>query len=382
MFADHYRNRSGVNALSPHIPHVERRAVTIASVPAAHSYVQNALADAQDAGLLTVLDDPHPAGAPAGQWWPPVMLDAAWIEQNARSFDLLHVHFGFESFTVEQLTRTVDALRLADRPLVLTVHDLENPQLSDQGDYPALLGLLIDAADEIITLTPGAAAEIENRWQREAILIPHPRVLARTVEAASGKVRRTAPRVGVQLRDLRPNIDALNTVRLLIDAAERLAGEGRPVTVVVDINDRVRDEVLRVQLERLVGDSHVAEWNEHPRLSDDDLTASIASLGIVVLPYRHGTHSGWLELCWDLGVDVLAPGVGFYGEQHCDASIALFDPASAPSFDAALEHLLTRAHEPLEAVRRRRRDARLTQSGQIAEAHLAVYRRALARVRA
>ena len=35
-----------------------------------------------------------------------------------------------------------------------------------------------------------------------------------------------------------------------------------------------------------------------------------------VLPYRFGTHSGWLEACVDLGTAVVAPSCGFYAEQQ------------------------------------------------------------------
>ena len=35
-----------------------------------------------------------------------------------------------------------------------------------------------------------------------------------------------------------------------------------------------------------------------------------------MLPYRFGTHSGWLEACFDLGTAVIAPSCGFYGQQH------------------------------------------------------------------
>lgn len=34
-----------------------------------------------------------------------------------------------------------------------------------------------------------------------------------------------------------------------------------------------------------------------------------------MLPYRFGTHSGWLEACFDLGTRVLAPDVGYYSDQ-------------------------------------------------------------------
>jgi len=35
-----------------------------------------------------------------------------------------------------------------------------------------------------------------------------------------------------------------------------------------------------------------------------------------VLPYRFGTHSGWLEACFDLGTPVLAPTCGYFAQQR------------------------------------------------------------------
>ena len=35
-----------------------------------------------------------------------------------------------------------------------------------------------------------------------------------------------------------------------------------------------------------------------------------------MLPYKFGTHSGWLEACYDLGTTVIAPDCGYYADQH------------------------------------------------------------------
>ena len=39
----------------------------------------------------------------------------------------------------------------------------------------------------------------------------------------------------------------------------------------------------------------------HDFLADDALWDYLAVLDVSVLPYRFGTHSGWLEACRDLG---------------------------------------------------------------------------------
>ena len=53
----------------------------------------------------------------------------------------------------------------------------------------------------------------------------------------------------------------------------------------------------------------------HDFMTDEDLYAYLASLDVSVLPYRFGTHSGWLEACRDVGTTVVAPDCGYYADQ-------------------------------------------------------------------
>ena len=48
----------------------------------------------------------------------------------------------------------------------------------------------------------------------------------------------------------------------------------------------------------------------HDFFPDADLWDYLEGLDVSVLPYRFGTHSGWLEACYDLGTPVLAPTAG------------------------------------------------------------------------
>ena len=54
----------------------------------------------------------------------------------------------------------------------------------------------------------------------------------------------------------------------------------------------------------------------HDYFSDDELWDYLQSLDVSVLPYRFGTHSGWLEACHDLGTTVVAPDCGHYADQR------------------------------------------------------------------
>jgi hypothetical protein len=70
----------------------------------------------------------------------------------------------------------------------------------------------------------------------------------------------------------------------------------------------------------------------HPYFTDDELWEYLSSVSVSVLPYRFGTHSGWLEACFDLGTAVVVPTCGFYREQRpCevfDFTEGSFDPRS------------------------------------------------------
>ena len=75
----------------------------------------------------------------------------------------------------------------------------------------------------------------------------------------------------------------------------------------------------------------------HDFMPDAELFAYLASLDVAVLPYRFGTHSGWLEACRDLGTTVVAPSCGYYRDQGPVVSYVneedRFDP---DSFEQAL----------------------------------------------
>ena len=67
-------------------------------------------------------------GSPAAQWWPPAMLEPAWVHAHADDFDVMHVHFGFDAESPDALRRAVSTrcAGTASRSCC-TVHDLRNP---------------------------------------------------------------------------------------------------------------------------------------------------------------------------------------------------------------------------------------------------------------
>jgi hypothetical protein len=120
---------------------------------------------------------------------------------------------------------------------------------------------------------------------------------------------------------------AVAAVRRVPDAVLR-------VDVHLDVAEptgRRHDPVLMARLRRLheAGDLWLAT---HDCFDDPGFVDYLASLRVSVLPYRFGTHSGWMEACRDLGVAVVAPDCGSY---HDQGEVALYPCNEASGFDPA-----------------------------------------------
>ncbi len=233
---------------------------------------------------------------------PPVVTELAGLA------DVVHLHFGFDHLDADAAQRWVDALAAAGLPLVLSVHDLRNPHHPTRDRHDAVLGVLVPAAAAVITLTPGAAAEIEHRFGRPAEVLPHPTLLPD--DDLGTDVSRDPRLVTVHLKSLRGNLQDPGAVVRAVARGAQFAG-GR---VRVDLHPEVAEDARLADLlgpERTPG----AEFWVHPRFSDAELERYLRQAAVTVLPHRWGTHSGWLELARDLGTRVVAPDCGYYAEQ-------------------------------------------------------------------
>lgn len=293
--------------------------IRVASVPHDHGYIRHCGPLPGDPEVFTRLPDPPSSTGESG-WWPPAMLAAGWIADHADEFDLMHIHFGFDTLTPDDLAHVVGDLRRHGKPLVHTVHDLTNPHHTDPAAHLAALDVLVPAADALITLTPGAAAEVRRRWGREALVLPHPHVVdLPTLEArqATPRTPNTPRRIGVHLKSLRPNTAPLEVVEGLVAATRELDAVIQVNThpEVMEGGGHQPSAELAARLHELASAGAI-DLRVHPYFAEDELWDYLASLDASVLPYRWGTHSGWLEACLDLGTAVVAPDCGFYAEQH------------------------------------------------------------------
>lgn len=283
--------------------------ITVAAVPAGHPYVEAVV----DPESVVLLPDPVPPGATApGQWWPPRFLDPAYLATRLDELDVLHVHFGFDVIAPEVLHEVTSVLAEHRIPLVVTVHDLENPHFVDPSAHRDRLAVLVAAATSLITLTPGAAREIEETWGRTCLVQPHPHVLP-LEDIGVARPPRTTPVVAVHAKGLRANIDPVP----VLDALVATAAADRRLRLDIDEN-----ALASARADELT-ETRLADYREagvdirlHPRFSDAALRRYLADIDVLVLPYRFGTHSGWIEACFDAGVCAVVPSCGYFRQQH------------------------------------------------------------------
>jgi hypothetical protein len=209
---------------------------------------------------------------------PPRGFDPRWLSEAEH--DLVHLHAGLAAYDAGRVTSALTVLRGRRKPLVLTVHDLAAPGLD----------LLVPFADEVVTLTHGAAVRIAERWGREPLVLPHPHVVdVHTMAVAQDcRARRHSGqfRLGllVEGRRTRPGAELLSVTLETIVAG--LPGARLEVVDGIDLGAPVLNDL----------------WNR------------IGALDAAVLG-GSASHSTLLEACRDLGTTVLAPSGGFLGDQ-------------------------------------------------------------------
>ena len=346
--------------------------LSVASVPASHVYVRHIAPEVP--GAVRRLPDPDPASPDRSAeqtWWPPVMLRPDWIRTHDP--DMFHLQFGFDAWEPEALADVLAAWRSKGVPAVYTVHDLRNPHHEDRTLHDRQLDVLVPGVDAVVTLTAGAADEIRRRWGRDAMVLPHPHVVDfDTMRRLGGHRRPGEFRVGLHVKSLRRSMDPLRILPALVRAVRRIPGGVLQVNGhrdVLEPGGAKYDEALAEALRQAVSGGRV-EVHVHDFFSDAALWEYLAALDVSVLPYRFGTHSGWLEACRDLGTTVVAPSCGYFADQ---APVLTYLHDESSYDERSLEEALDRARY-LPGLGATTVDERRVQRAQVAGAHERLYR--------
>jgi hypothetical protein len=265
----------------------------VAAVPFADAYV--------DAVLPPGVARVGPAAEPS-PW-----LDAAYLTAHAGEIDVLHVHCGYGHLPVAALEGWTETVRRLGIPLVVTVHQLREPSEPLPTRHDAHLAALLATAEVVLTLTPGAADEIADRYGRTAIVVAHPSVAAPLPDLGAERGL-----VGLVLRCPSPAVpDPAGLVRAALSGA--VSGGGR-LRVLLGVPGDPDDAVPGISRLAAEGTLEVVV----PGADDATWTAELQQLHVAVLAERCGSHSRDLEVCRDVGTRVVAPSCGWFADQWSD----------------------------------------------------------------
>ena len=288
------------------LPVLEGSRLRVATVPHSDPYV--------DAVLPPDVVRVGPATEPSA--W----LDSAYLADHVGEIDVLHVHSGYGHLAEAAIECWTETVRRLGVPLVVTVHQLRDPEQPTRDRHDAHLAALLSTAELVLTLTPGAADEISERFGRTAIVVAHP-----SLAAADPELGAERGLVGMRVG---PASAAVPDPAALVRAAQSgaVSGGGRLRVLVASDNQSGIDP----DIWQMAGRGAI-ELVVHPR---SEWVAQLQQLHVAVLPERCGTHSRDLEICRDVGTRVVAPSCGWFADQWSDVvsygnhEVAGLDPVS------------------------------------------------------
>nr|WP_091544392.1 glycosyltransferase [Modestobacter sp. DSM 44400] len=276
----------------------------MASVPFSAPYVDAVLpADAVRVGPPTM---PSP--------W----LDPDHLLASAADVDVLHVHAGYEGMSARQLEAWTAAVRRSGVPLVVTVHQLRAGRDGSRSRSRFQLRALLATAEVVLTLTPGAADEIADRFGRTAIVVAHP-----SLAAPTPGIGRETRLVGLHLGSLESQApEAAGLVRGALSGA--LSGGGR---LRVDVHPGVDPAAGFPELLALADAGDLELHRSTPR-TPAEWVRHLQEVHVSVLPDLALSHSSWVELCRDAGTRVVIPSGGHQAGQWSDVVVYGSDAAT------------------------------------------------------
>ena len=230
-------------------------------------------------------------------------------------FDVLHLHH-IEFEPIAELERLLDACRREGKRVVFTAHD-SRPMFSAAEELVRRLGLLVKAEAAWVFLTNESirsATELLPALPDHTV-IPHGYVVS--PDSLRDQERRPADGVRRYLLygSVRPNRDHLSTI---VNWSLGLRGHDERLRLMLRAlspadfsngNHKIMDLLSAVSVDGRI------ETVMRPYPTDAEIVASGLESDALVMPYLWASHSGQLELAFDLNLLPVASDVGFLRDQ-------------------------------------------------------------------
>lgn len=301
-------------------------------------------------------------------------------------FDVLHLHH-VEFDDLPTMRAVLSECARAGKRVVFTAHDID-PVFGTRVEYHRKLRLLAERLVPFVCLTERSRAEVHRRLGPgvSTVVIPHGYVVAPNAALRLRAPGGREPRFLLfgSLRDNRDVATVLYNWRY---------GQHQQDTFLSVLLRAPGHVNLRQEQDRwaLLAAMAGAEPRLHveiaPFPSDSEVAEAAASCGGLLLPYRWGSHSGQLELAFDLGLVPVASAVGYLRDQysvHADVAEEplWFDWSDGAEYEygarflTALDHATEFLRGGRHLVRRREfAEHRVQEHAEIMAAYLEVYER-------
>lgn len=270
-------------------------------------------------------------------------------------FDVLHLHH-VEFDDLPTLKSVLSECARSRRRVIFTAHDIR-PVFSGRVDYHRKLRALVDARVPFVCLTEASGAEIRRRFgnQVETVTIPHgyvvpPSAVPSRRPPGSGHARYF---LFGSLRDNRDITTVLYNWRFGRHQHDTsLSVLLRAPGYINLIHEKDRWAAL---LATAVAEPRL-QVDVLPFPTDVEVAETASGCDALILPYRWGSHSGQLELAFDLGLVPVASAVGYLRDQYRCHTEVIDEPvwfdwsdgaeyAYGARFLAALDEAAERLHK-------------------------------------
>jgi hypothetical protein len=283
------------------------RALRVVHLPARTPYVRKITSE--DYSILNGTNTEHGVV--------PAAVTASWLldRRPLDWLDVLHMHhIEFDDFAT--LQRLLTACADANVKVVYTAHDL-TPMYCQPDDFTARMELIIRAGASWVGLTAASVETLQDQLPDlpAVTVIPHGYVVS--PDELTGRAREgglpTAPQY-LLYGALRPNRDHLSTIAnwslSVTDPAARLNLLLRALSPA----DFDRHDVPAL-LAIIKSDARIeAAMRAYP--SDAEVVTAGLDADALLLPYLYGSHSGQLELGFDLNLLPVCSSVGYLKDQY------------------------------------------------------------------
>lgn len=248
-----------------------------------------------------------------------IYWERPFLQTELDAFDVLHIH-SLRGGTTQGMRALLEQCASKHKRIVFTAHDLRS--LRDKEEiHQEKLRLVCSMADVVIILTQASADAlidlVKDRSLEERLsIIPHGFAI-HPHHAYWGHSRpRKKPVQYALYGGFRHNRDILHFAQAWY---ESLKGSDAQLNVLLQTptTSQINDPQLEVQdtLAFLRSDTQQMQVTLAPFLSDERIIHYLSHNDVLALPYLWGTHSGQLEMAFDLNLFPLITPVGFFEEQ-------------------------------------------------------------------